>query len=132
VNSSFLASDFARGMVRPAALAVLILLVVFVGILVARPRLSAATGTIIVNTLSDESTPGDALCSLREAINNANAKADTTMNDCTAGTGTDTIVFSVSGTIKLTVASALPAVMNTVVIDGSGQTIAIDDGPGRS
>jgi CSLREA domain-containing protein len=101
VNSSFLASDFARGMVRPAVLAVLILLVVFVGVLVARPRLSAATGTIIVNTLSDENTPGDALCSLREAINNANHRSDTTKGDCATRTGIDTIIFSVSGAIAI-------------------------------
>jgi CSLREA domain-containing protein len=60
-----------------------------------------AAGPIIVNTLTDESAPGDGKCSLREAITNANSLADTTGGDCAAGTGTDSINFSVSGTITL-------------------------------
>ena len=47
---------------------------------------------------------------------------------CTAGTGTDTIEFSVTGTITLT--SELPAITNTspgsLTIDGSGQSITVD------
>jgi CSLREA domain-containing protein len=63
---------------------------------------AAGAAAITVNTISDESTSSDGLCSLREAINNANAKSDTTSGDCAAGTGNDTIVFSVVGTILLT------------------------------
>jgi CSLREA domain-containing protein len=60
--------------------------------------------TITVNTLSDSSTSSDGLCSLREAINNANnAGTDTTGGDCVVGSGTDTINFSISGTVTLTV-----------------------------
>ena len=117
-------------MVRPAVLAVLILLVLFACVLAARPRLYAATNTITVTTLLDSSTSGDKLCSLREALNNANAQSDTTMGDCAAGTGSDTIIFSVSGTI--TVASALPSVANTVEVDGTGQTIDVDGGGASS
>ncbi len=80
-------------------------------------------GTIIVNTLSDTSPSGDGFCSLREAINNANARTDTSSGDCVTGTGTDTINFSVSGTITL--GSTLPAVQNTLTI-GSGQPITVD------
>ncbi|MGH7923584.1 MAG: choice-of-anchor Q domain-containing protein, partial [Candidatus Binatus sp.] len=84
---------------------------------------------IVVNTMSDSSTSGDHLCSLREAINNANSPGtDTTGGDCAVGTGNDTIAFSVSGTISLT--SALPAIANTssgrLTIDATGQTITID------
>jgi outer membrane protein assembly factor BamB len=80
---------------------------------------------IIVNTISDEITPGDGLCSLREAISNANSpRVDTTGGDCRVGFGKDTITFSVSGTIAL--GSTLPAIQNTLTIDGSGQTISVD------
>jgi len=84
-----------------------------------------ASGPIIVNTTSDASPSGDGLCSLREAINNANSPgADTTAGDCGIGTGTDTINFRVGGIITLS--SALPAIQNTLTIDGSGQTITVD------
>src|SRR5208282_3797876 len=79
-----------------------------------------------VNTLSDSSHSGDGLCSLREAISNANSESDTSGGDCASGTGTDLIVFSVSGTITLT--SALPMIENTLTIDGSLQNITIDGG----
>jgi CSLREA domain-containing protein len=112
------------GMVRPAVLAALILLTVL-SVLTLRDSLHAAN-TITVNTLSDSSTSGDGLCSLREAITNANSASDTTMGDCVAGTGNDTIVFSLSG--KITVASTLPSPGAVLEIDGSGQSIDIDGG----
>ena len=93
------------GIVRPPVLAALVLLTVL-SVLTLRNSLHAAN-TITVNTLSDSSTAGDGLCSLREAITNANSASDTTMGDCVPGTGNDTIVFSLSGMI--TVASALPS-----------------------
>jgi CSLREA domain-containing protein len=88
-----------------------------------------APNIITVNTISDSSGSGDGLCSLREAINNANSPGtDTTGSDCAMGTGTDTINFSVSGTITL--GSTLPAIANTspgsLTIDGTGQAITID------
>ena len=116
------ARRFAMGMVRPAVLAALILLTVL-SVLTLRDSLHAAN-TITVNTLSDSSTSGDGLCSLREAITNANSASDTTMGDCVAGTGNDTIVFSLSG--KITVASTLPSPTAVLEIDGSGQSIDID------
>jgi CSLREA domain-containing protein len=114
-------------MVRPAVLAGLILLIAPAIILtVGRSLHASGSNTITVNTLLDSSVASDGLCSLREAINNANAIADTTGGDCVAGTGNDTITFSVSG--KIAVASTLPSIANTVELDGTGQTIAIDGG----
>src|SRR5271154_2603293 len=86
------------------------------------------TCRIAVNTLSDASTSGDGLCSLREAIDNANSPGtDTTGGDCAIGTGQDTIKFTLSGTI--TIGSTLPPIANpsgdTMTIDGSGQSITI-------
>jgi CSLREA domain-containing protein len=87
---------------------------------------SAASGSIItVNTTLDETTSGDGLCSLREAITNANDNGQT-YSDCAPGSGDDTITFSVSGTITL--GSTLPAIasgMGALTIDGSGQTNTI-------
>ena len=82
------------------------------------------TNSITVNTLVDEDAPGDGQCSLREAINNANTKSDTTNHDCAAGIGRDAILFTVSGTFTL--GRALPMVLNVLTIDGVGQTITID------
>jgi len=79
----------------------------------------ASAASIIVNTNLDSSTAGDGLCSLREAINNANLDTDTTGGDCTAGApGTDTITFAGDYTITLT--SALPTVTDGLVITGNG------------
>jgi CSLREA domain-containing protein len=85
--------------------------------------------TIVVNTTAD-SVATDGLCSLREAIGNANANAQT-YPDCAAGSGADTIVFDpavfapntltvskVSGSLELTD-------KNTTTIDGQG-VVAID------
>jgi CSLREA domain-containing protein len=83
--------------------------------------------TITVTTLADPAGVSGT-CSLRQAITNANGKDQSGSTNCTAGTGTDTIVFSVTG--KITLGSALPAISNTspgsLTIDGSGQAITLD------
>lgn len=56
--------------------------------------------TITVTTTADELNNNNQ-CSLREAITNANANDQSGSTDCPAGTGNDTITFSVSGTITL-------------------------------
>jgi Right handed beta helix region len=75
-----------------------------------------------VNTTADPGTSTQ--CSLRAAINNANSKTSSTDSICAKGTGTDTIIFGVSGTIRL--GSSLPAIQNTLTISGSGRTITVD------
>ena len=80
--------------------------------------------TITVNSVADPN-PGTTLCVLRDAITSANTEA--AVNGCPAGSGTDTINFSVSGTIDL--GSTLPTITNTspssLTIDGTGQSITI-------
>src|SRR5262245_60250488 len=71
---------------------------------------------IVVNDLGDNTTAGDTKCTLREAINNANSNSDTTSGDCSGGSGTDTITFSVSGTIFIQ--STLPTISTDMTIDG--------------
>jgi len=80
----------------------------FVIIILLIPRQSIQAAAITVNSLADASVSGNGQCTLREAITNANNNADSSGGDCGAGSGTDTITFSLNGTITL--ASTLPSV----------------------
>jgi CSLREA domain-containing protein len=65
---------------------------------------SAAAATLNVNTTTDETTSGDHLCSLREAIAAVNSPG--TGSDCgTAGSASNTIVLG-AGTYALSIAPA--------------------------
>lgn len=82
------------------------------------------TATITVTTNQDNAAASDGLCTLREAITNANSDSDTTGGDCAAGSGTDTILFSigvVSSTQTISPTDALPSITAPVVIDGWSQ-----------
>ena len=68
---------------------------------------TAHAATITVDSLTD--TGAVLTCALRDAITAANTM--TAMNGCAAGTGNDTIRFSVTGTILL--ASTLPQVTDS-------------------
>jgi hypothetical protein len=72
-------------------------------------RATSYGATITVDSLSDAGLPH--ICTLRDAINAANTK--TRANECIAGTGSDTINFSVTGTIFL--ANTLPEVSDTLL-----------------
>lgn len=84
----------------------------------------AQAATITVNTLNDTTNiPGQ--CSLRDAIQHANTDSKFYPNSsCPAGSGHDTITFSVSGTIKL--GSALnantPITIQGPIILSGGET----------
>jgi len=117
----------SRTSARPGSLVALFIALVPVCVMLIGSTLHATDNTITVNNTTDPAgTSGNGFCTLREAINNANAKSDTSGGDCAAGTGNDAIVFSVSGTIPL--GSGLPAIQNSLTIDGSGQTVTIDGG----
>src|SRR2546423_9222753 len=60
---------------------------------------AAPAVTITVNSLASSATAGDGACTLREAINNFNAQADTSGGDCASGAGETLISFGLSGTI---------------------------------
>ena len=85
---------------------------------------AARAATIVVNSLADPDATG--ICALRDAITAANTRAAT--NGCIAGTGNDTIQFSVTGTISL--ASKLPQVTDSrLAINGPASPgITIDGG----
>lgn len=108
-------------------LSALVLLVIGLGAAVMLAPFSAEAASITVDTTADTATAGDGDCSLREAIDNANSDSDTTSGDCPAGTGIDTITFSVSGTIAL--GSSLPSITDTdlLTIDG-GSNITVSGG----
>ena len=85
--------------------------------LVATP--ARAAGTITVATSADELN-SNGLCSLREAIINANDDAQTQL-DCASGAGEDTIVFA-AGITSITLGSALPDITDAdgLTIEGGG------------
>jgi hypothetical protein len=85
---------------------------------------AAGAATIVVNSLADPGAKG--ICALRDAITAANKMTKT--NGCAAGTGNDTIQFSVTGAIYL--ASTLPQVTDRrLTINGpAAPGITIDGG----
>jgi CSLREA domain-containing protein len=85
----------------------------------------ARAASLTVNSLADGAPANDGACTLREAIINANHNDQSGSTDCAAGSGEDTITFTVSGTITLV--SPLPDIADpaTLTIDGSGQTVTV-------
>lgn len=83
---------------------------------------AAHAATITVNSLADPGAQG--ICVLRDAITAANSR--TQVNLCNAGSGNDTIRFSVTGTIQLANSDPLPEITDShltingpITIDGS-------------
>src|SRR5687768_1127861 len=83
----------------------------------------AGAATITVNSTADNATADNDLCTLREAINNANsASGDTTMGDCATGStpAADRIQFNIgSGSPVISPASGLPAITENTEIRGN-------------
>lgn len=92
------------------------------GVLVGSAALAA---TITVNSFADPGAAGT--CALRDAITAANTMTAT--NGCAAGTGNDTIQFSVTGTILL--GGPLPGVIGTLTINGPVSPGITIDGDGK-
>jgi CSLREA domain-containing protein len=86
------------------------------------PTNARAASTITVATNADELN-SNGLCSLREAITNANDDAQTYM-DCVFGSGNDTIQFNeiLLGTTTITLGSSLPNITDAdgLTINGGG------------
>ncbi|HEX6953369.1 MAG TPA: choice-of-anchor Q domain-containing protein [Agromyces sp.] len=106
--------------------------VALTGGLVAFTATPAQAAGLVVNSKADTATPGDGACTLREAITNANANADTTGGDCAAGSGADAITFdpALTGTIglgsQLTVTDAAGLLLagpgaDVLTISGNGE-----------
>ncbi len=86
---------------------------------------TAWANNFTVNSLADTSTPGDAQCTLREAIANANADSDTSGGDCLAGLGADTISFTTDGNLVLSGTLTINDIAG-ITIDGSGRRITLN------
>ena len=87
---------------------------------------SYAAGSIVVTTLND-TVANDGLCSLREAIDNANADGVNGRNkagECGGGTGADTILLG-SGSISLSTALTITA---SLTLSGQGAGVSVLDG----
>ena len=90
--------------------------------------LSISAGTIVVNT-TDPAVAADGLCSLIEAIDNANSDA-ATHADCPAGSGADTIELAGSATYELDEvnvtyngSNGLPVISSSITIEGFISTV---------
>jgi hypothetical protein len=83
----------------------------------------ARANIIVVNSTNGGSVPAPA-CTLQDAV--AAARTATAVHGCNAGSGNDTIEFSVTGTIAT--AAGLTLTNNTLNVDGPAGGITIDAG----
>ena len=81
----------------------------------------AWANTLHVNTTADPGSAGG--CALRDAV--TAAATDAAVNGCAAGSGADTIVFDMSGTITLTDTLFFLGT-DAITIDGAGRSITLD------
>lgn len=125
-----MATTLPRSLVATAALCLLVAFALIAG--ASRPAFAAG---VVVNSSADNTTPGDSLCTLREAI----IAVQGTDNDCGTGVTGQMITFSASVTsISLapqTVgnpnSAELPNITGTVIIDGGG-TVTVNAGGSRT
>ncbi|MCC6179481.1 MAG: hypothetical protein IT305_29580 [Chloroflexi bacterium] len=106
-----------------------IALVLGLALLFAGPPAAARAATITVTTTGGTIAP-DGSCSLHEAIIAANL--DAVMNECVAGSGTDTIEFHIPGSGVRTITveyPQLPQITSPMTIDGWSQGV-FDGTPG--
>lgn len=107
----------------------LIALVLLAGNLAFPAKVAALGVAIEVNTSLDNSPPFDGLCSLREAIHNANNN-NQFYPDCSTGFADDAIFFSNAlGTATITLTSSLPAIKDPAGLSiNGGSDITISGG----
>ena len=80
--------------------------------------------TVLVNTTADTIPTNDNLCTLREAIINANNNNQSGSTDCLAGSGKDTIDLPIVGTYTLALGALI--ITDDLTITGTGQATIID------
>ena len=99
---------------------VLVVMALLFVALAVSPTTVSAISNIHVNSTAD-TVANDGVCTLREAITAANTDtvSGAATGECAAGSGTDSIDFSVSGTITLG-SSRLPEITTAMTIDGAG------------
>lgn len=107
-----------------ASLKLLSLAFLLLALFWAKPALAA---TITVDSGEDNTTGGDGVCTLREAVANASGDSDTTSGDCAAGEAASDTIEVDSSVSAITIASHLQVGGSPLTIDGNGVTI---DGSG--
>lgn len=116
MNSSLLSHRYAQVFLAYCLVSIPLGLMLF---WIPIPVVHASSMTV---TTLDDTIAADGFCSLREAMTNANNNDQSGSTECTAGTaGLDTITFSVVGTITL--GSQLPAITETLTINGPGASL---------
>lgn len=91
---------------------------------------AVADARIVVNSTVDEVVAGDGSCTLKEAVNNSNALADTTRGDCAAGLNATIVLgdrqtYTMRSNMPEDCCSAL-TVTQPVTIEGNGSTLRRD------
>lgn len=111
-------------------LAAALLMAMTVGLVAPAPVAQAAI--ITVDSTLDNVMAGNGACTLREAVNNANANSDTTAGDCTAGSGADDIYLPAGLYTLGTGMEDANASGDLDVLGGGGNLIISGDGPGAT
>lgn len=100
------------------------------------PSSSKQDIVISVTTTDPVINPGDGLCSLVEAIDNANSDGDTSSGDCPARAGQDIIELGSAETYTLTAvhdsidgSNGLPSITSTITLNDHGSTIIREQRP---
>jgi uncharacterized repeat protein (TIGR01451 family) len=95
-------------------------------VLLALGNTPAWANNLIVNDLADPGVTGDGKCNLREAIFNADTNTDASGGDCAAGAGadTDTITFTVGGTVLLGSTLSVSEAAG-LTLDGASQSVIL-------
>lgn len=109
----------AKNTIKKATRILVVSLAIFLGLNVHAATVTVDNGTSIVAV--------DSTCSIREAIENANDNAATNV-DCVAGSGTDTIELATDVVLSSVDHGgssdfAVPAITDTLIIDGKGHSI---------
>jgi CSLREA domain-containing protein len=105
-------------------------------LLLLAPLATASAATIVVTSSADDTNAGDSRCTLREAIANVNASADTTAGDCAPGTSSvDVVEFALADgyfTIITLTSDKELAIREDIAIRGPTMTRLVIDGHGHS
>src|SRR5689334_19160014 len=100
-----------------------LLAMLLIAMMVPGAKATYAASLTVIST-NDGTPANDEVCTLREAIINANANNQSGSTDCAAGGGADTIDFNIPGTGLHTIvlASALPIISESLTIDARSQS----------
>ncbi|NLF02645.1 MAG: hypothetical protein GX601_16890, partial [Anaerolineales bacterium] len=125
-RTSFL--EDKRAQPRELAVALVCALLLTTGVGMASPAAPAAVITVTgaADDADISNLAGNGMCDLREAITAANT--DAPVGECPGGSSADTIQFSVTTPVTITLGAALPPITGTLTISGPGRSALGIDG----